>query len=166
MAIRHDLGPTKPASFKWVGPGSNIIPEFKTFNLATKIEFEIPVLSRVTRQLFDACGRKRMTLLDSSLDEGSYGIFLKTKQLHSCIDVYMLKTRTTTLSRKCLILKWFPDSLSQTCRYTGDPILMTCLRELFWVGAVSDGVWLGGWKSWKNGLHCQLRLSFSLTWHC
>jgi hypothetical protein len=75
------------------------------FNPSTSIEFALPQAGKINLSIYNLLGQRVLTLVDGFRTAGSYTINLDASQLASGWYVYQLKTNSTTLSRKMLLIK-------------------------------------------------------------
>jgi len=75
------------------------------FNPTTRINFSLPIESRVRLDVFDMLGRKVATLMDEKRLAGEYVIDFDGSNLGSGVYVYQLSTGTQILSKKMILLK-------------------------------------------------------------
>jgi len=75
------------------------------FNPSTKIEFSIPVKTKVKLEIFDILGRKISTLADGEESAGSHSVDFNAYNLSSGVYIYKLSSPNKILSRKMILLK-------------------------------------------------------------
>jgi hypothetical protein len=75
------------------------------FNPSTSIEFSMPQAGKVTLSIYNTLGQKVATLVDGFRTAGSYKVNLNAENLASGWYVYQLRTKSTVLSRKMLLIK-------------------------------------------------------------
>lgn len=91
---------------------NNILPEKfsisnypNPFNATTIINYQIPVLSKVSISVYDILGRKISTLIDEVKEPGRYKIEFNASKLSSGIYFYTLQTGNNLLVNKMILVK-------------------------------------------------------------
>jgi hypothetical protein len=75
------------------------------FNPTTKIVFELPVNSNVNLSIYNLIGQKVATLVDEQLEPGVFERNFNADNMPSGIYIYVLKTGTTSITSKMLLMK-------------------------------------------------------------
>lgn len=75
------------------------------FNPTTKINFSVPIESRVRLDVFDLLGRKVATLVDEKKHPGEYAVEFSGLNLGSGVYIYQLSMDTQVLSKKMILLR-------------------------------------------------------------
>lgn len=75
------------------------------FNPSTNISFVLPTASKVQLTVFNMLGQKVRTLVDSNLSSGSHVVTFDASNLSSGIYLYQLKTPTSTLTQRMVLVK-------------------------------------------------------------
>jgi hypothetical protein len=75
------------------------------FNPVTRIEYQIPESGLITLKVYDLLGNEVSTLVNSYMNAGRYEADFYSKNLASGIYVYQLKTSSSILTKKMLLLK-------------------------------------------------------------
>ena len=75
------------------------------FNPTTKIEYSIPVKSKVKLIIFDILGREVVTLVDGEESPGNHSIIFDGSKFSSGVYIYSLFSPTQILSKKMILLK-------------------------------------------------------------
>ena len=75
------------------------------FNLSTTIDFDLPVSSHVTLQIFDVLGEEVAELIDENLDAGTFRVQWNATGFSSGIYIYRLIADNKTFERKMNLLK-------------------------------------------------------------
>lgn len=75
------------------------------FNPTTTIQFSLGKTDHTTLIIYDALGRKVLTLLNEEKQAGNYSVHLDAKNLSSGVYFYVLESGNTQLSRKLILLK-------------------------------------------------------------
>lgn len=75
------------------------------FNPSTKINYQIPIDTKVTIKLFDVIGNEVITLVDENKSAGSYEVNLDAANLQSGIYFYRLHAGKFTAAKKLILLK-------------------------------------------------------------
>jgi hypothetical protein len=75
------------------------------FSKETSITYSVPFQSHVSVSLYDVSGRQIMNLVNSDHQPGHYTLTIDAKDLRAGIYFIRLKTQSTTLSHKCMVIK-------------------------------------------------------------
>lgn len=75
------------------------------FNPATTIQFSVPISGQVRLTLFDALGKESSSLIDQSMDAGSYKYQLNASSMPSGVYFYRLQSAGSVLVKKLLLVK-------------------------------------------------------------
>lgn len=75
------------------------------FNPSTTIQFTVPVSGNVRLSMYDAAGKEIATLIDQSMDAGTYSYNFKASSLPSGAYFYRLETGNNTLTKKLILTK-------------------------------------------------------------
>jgi len=75
------------------------------FNPATKISYQLPVISNVTLKIYDMLGREVQTLFAGARPAGSYTATFDGTSLASGVYVYQMRAGTFVDTKKLLLLK-------------------------------------------------------------
>ncbi len=75
------------------------------FNPATTIQFSVPISGKVRLTLFDALGKESRSLIDQSMDAGSYTYQLNASSMTSGVYFYRLQSAGSVLIKKLLLVK-------------------------------------------------------------
>jgi hypothetical protein len=75
------------------------------FNPSTKINWQVPVGSWQTLQVFDVLGNEVTTLVDEYKPAGTYGITFNAEDLQSGIYFYLLKAGDFAETKKMILIK-------------------------------------------------------------
>ncbi len=75
------------------------------FNPATTIQYQIPVTSRVTLNVYDILGKEVATLVNETKEPGSYTAQFDGTQFSSGLYVYTINAGTFTAARKMVLTK-------------------------------------------------------------
>ena len=75
------------------------------FNPTTKIEFLIPVKTKIKLEIFDILGRKISTLIDGEESAGNHSFDFNAYKLSSGVYIYRLSSPNQILSKKMILLK-------------------------------------------------------------
>ncbi len=75
------------------------------FNPSTRIEYSLPQREHVTLQVFDLLGREVVTLVDEIRGAGTHSVTWKGTGLASGMYLYQLRTSTSVLTRKMILLR-------------------------------------------------------------
>ena len=93
-------------------PGSNVPKEYSLlqnypnpFNPSTLIKYEIPKSSFVSLKIFDILGNEVETLVNGTMNAGSYEVKFDGSKLSSGIYLYQLRANNYTATKKFLLLK-------------------------------------------------------------
>ena len=75
------------------------------FNPSTKINYTVPVQSRVTIRVYDLLGREVATLVDENHPAGRYTVTFDGSALTSGIYIYRMNTGSKVMSHKLMLIK-------------------------------------------------------------
>jgi len=75
------------------------------FNPSTIINFELPSSQKVELSVYDLMGRKIATLYNSVAPAGVTSVNFKANNLASGVYIYSIKTNTTEISKKLILMK-------------------------------------------------------------
>ncbi len=75
------------------------------FNPSTKISYELPRQSDVQLEVFDLIGRRMATIVDETMEAGIHTVNFDASRMSSGVYLYILKTGSTTLTRKLTLIK-------------------------------------------------------------
>jgi hypothetical protein len=75
------------------------------FNPSTTIRFQIPAAQTVSLRIYDMLGREVATLCDERMEAGDYSASFNARGLATGVYIYTLKTETSVLSKKFVLLK-------------------------------------------------------------
>lgn len=77
----------------------------KPFNPSTKIDFELPVDSKVSLIVYDISRREITSLVNEFKSAGYYTVDFNASNLASGIYFYMMKTQDFQLTKKMVVVK-------------------------------------------------------------
>lgn len=75
------------------------------FNPSTNISFVLPQSSKVQLTVYNMLGQKVETLVDGNLSSGSHTVRFEASNLSSGIYIYQLRTPTTSLTQRMVLVK-------------------------------------------------------------
>jgi hypothetical protein len=75
------------------------------FNPSTSIEFSLPQAGKINLSIYNSIGQRVITLVDGYRSAGTYKVNLNAENLASGWYVYQLITKSSTISRKMLLIK-------------------------------------------------------------
>ena len=75
------------------------------FNPSTNISFVLPTSSKVQLTVYNMLGQKVQTLIDGSLTSGTHSVKFEASNLASGIYLYQLRTPTSTLTQRMVLVK-------------------------------------------------------------
>jgi hypothetical protein len=75
------------------------------FNPSTNISFVLPKASKVDLTVYNMLGQKVRTLISSNLTSGTHSVKFDARNLASGIYLYQLKTPTSTLTQRMVLVK-------------------------------------------------------------